>query len=538
MVKALIFAGLGVGQSCLPGTVAALNKYGIEYGTATKINATTLKGYDVLFLPGGNSAKALYITNSDISASAIKAWQNEGGVVIGTCSGAYAASNKVDGYYTAFGLAGNTNCKAYNYEGTTTIKFSSKGESVLKRSGTLSLLHENGPAMYIKDGGSADILATFTTGTYAGYAAIVADGKTGLLGPHPELTPNYPDILINLMNYLLQNDNGDDNVEFKISKITEASSRVAAFIETNKRLPNYVSIDKQYLSMADFLYSMTTTISEINNRRTDNIKYKEIDEAPNPSGSFTVGTKLLKTAYVTVAENIKKYINTNNRAPNYATTDAGKIPFEDLVYNMSLILAFYNSQTRLPNYLTLREVGESTVSGNSIRGLIQKGTGITFTTITEFYNKIILPYAAYSNPMYFDDIKTLKEEVNVIINNVKGNRTGNANQLNCCDFAGLIAALAVEMGYGKAGIDVIHWSFRCTANVCNHAVVLIKTKEFASGSVSLNTTRGINSIKTYAGKIIDGAAGAYSGYAIGNHWCSATNILACKEPAWMKYESL
>ena len=94
------------------------------------------------------------------------------------------------------------------------------------------------------------------------------------------------------------------------------------------------------------------------------------------------------------------------------------------------------------------------------------------------------------------------------------------------------------MGYGEPGEDVILWSFRCISYECYHAVVLIKTKEFANSSVSLNTTAWTSSVKTYKGAIVDGAAGASDRYPIKSFWCSATDYRAGREPNWLAYESL
>ena len=203
MVKALIFSGSGVGQHCLPQTEQALLKYNIPYKKSSIINKTTLTGYNVLFLPGGDSAYKLYITNKNINPTDIKTWIKQGGVVIATCSGAYAAINNVDGLYKAYGLAPNINAKVYSENGIETVQFTSQGQKVFKKGTTLKMDHEAGPALYIPPDKKAEILAIYSTGKYKGYGAIVADGNVGLFSPHPELTPYYPDMIINLMNYLL-----------------------------------------------------------------------------------------------------------------------------------------------------------------------------------------------------------------------------------------------------------------------------------------------------------------------------------------------
>ena len=53
----------------------------------------------------------------------------------------------------------------------------------------------------------------------------MVDGNVGLFSPHPELNPYYPDMIINLMNYLLKKNEGsevmglmDKNYDYKILK--------------------------------------------------------------------------------------------------------------------------------------------------------------------------------------------------------------------------------------------------------------------------------------------------------------------------------
>jgi putative intracellular protease/amidase len=210
MVKALIFNGTGVGQTCLPRTTDALIKYNIPFATSTKINKDTLKGYNVLFLPGGDSAYKLYITNKNINSTDIKAWIKSGGVVIATCSGAYASVNNVDGLYRAFGFAPNVNAKVYSENGVETVQFTTQGQKVFKKGTTLKMSHEAGPALYLPPGPGKEVLAIYNTGSFKGYGAIVVDGNVGLFSPHPELNPYYPDMIVNLMNYLLKKNEGND----------------------------------------------------------------------------------------------------------------------------------------------------------------------------------------------------------------------------------------------------------------------------------------------------------------------------------------
>lgn len=543
-IKVLIYSGPGVGDQCFPGTKRALEQaqiqgYTFTYDTNTVINASTIQGFDVVFFPGGDGASKMYLNNSNIDVKSL-----EDMPTVGICSGAYIQASEVqeqDGSlkYKGWNLCPHTVAVNYPHDGLLNISFTDDGEAVLNRKGTLQMIHENGPSFRMSSG---VVLASYSSGEMNGKPAIIMDtnGKVNrvLSGPHEELTPFYPDILGRMVLAAALSKTGGNSMDIKIDEIAEASDRVATFIKSNKRLPKNVTLNKNYIAMEDFLNLMVGAVINIDSGKSDDITYKDISEAPLPAADYTPGKTLSKSEYVQTAKNIQNYINTNNRAPNYATTTIGKLATNDLIYDYSLILAFYKANTRLPNYVTINQIGKSEdPTGDSIQKMIQDGTGITFNTITEFYNKIIIPYAAYSDPMYFDDLKTLKQEIQVLINNVKGNYTGNANQLNCCDFAGVTAALAREMGYGEYGTDIVMYGFRCPSYECYHAVVLIRTKEFSGDSVQVRDYQ-YGDILTKQGAIVDSAAGASDHYSIKRYWCEATNQLAYKEPKWLPYERL
>jgi hypothetical protein len=92
----------------------------------------------------------------------------------------------------------------------------------------------------------------------------------------------------------------------------------------------------------------------VNVGNLDPIKVISVNPAPSPGGNYTPGS-LLKTEYVNLAGKIQTFINTNGRAPNYAATTLGNIPFSKLVYMYSKIVNFYGNivPNRLPNYVTI-----------------------------------------------------------------------------------------------------------------------------------------------------------------------------------------
>ncbi|BDH80128.1 hypothetical protein MTTB_15070 [Methanothermobacter tenebrarum] len=208
-VRVLIYSGYDASTNCVNGIkycldIVTLNGVKFTYATSTVITSSILASYDVLVMPGGTSGLS-YLRNPNISASAIKSFVSNGGGYLGICAGAYAASIGVDGYYDGWGLA-DVRCKAVYYEGDLSISITSAGEKILGLSGTQTICHCNGAAMYTV--GTATSLATYAdnkTG-YKGYIAAVADtygsGRVILCGPHPELSPRIPQMVVQMIAWL------------------------------------------------------------------------------------------------------------------------------------------------------------------------------------------------------------------------------------------------------------------------------------------------------------------------------------------------
>jgi glutamine amidotransferase-like uncharacterized protein len=210
VVKVLIYSGDGSMEESVAGIKACLDECNsmnltngsyFEYDTADEINSNTLSSYDILIMPGGNSAT--YINSNSISEDAIKQFVSQGNGYLGICAGAYAASNSIEGLYSGWGLASQVNSKNINYEGLLSISTTSSG-SVLFDDSTLSLYHQNGPAMYAT-GSGVSIFAYYADNNtgYQSYSAIVGEkygsGRVILSGSHPEIDPQNSELLAKMI---------------------------------------------------------------------------------------------------------------------------------------------------------------------------------------------------------------------------------------------------------------------------------------------------------------------------------------------------
>lgn len=375
-IKVLIYSGTYASSSCVNGLKTALDYAnannlipGVQftYATSTVINSATLAGYDVLNLPGGDGGY-YYLHSSKISISAIKSFVANGGGYLGICAGAYAAVANVDGWYSGMGLAPHINAKVVGYIGNLSMQITSTGQDLLDRSGTLNVHHYNGAAMYVNSG-SPLIIAKYAdskTG-YKGYADIIGDyygnGRTVLIGSHLELDPQYPDILANLIawaaNVSTDSTNPDPDPDpdpvsgaVTLEQISSAASNVKSYFDTNSKLPNYVTVNSNQITTPQFLYLLATGTIQANSGSAAAITVKSVNSAPSPAGTFKSGN-IAKSEFLSIAQNIKNFIENNGRAPNYITTSLGKINYNSLVYMYSKIMNYYKTNNRLPNYVSM-----------------------------------------------------------------------------------------------------------------------------------------------------------------------------------------
>ncbi len=137
-----------------------------------------------------------------------------------------------------------------------------------------------------------------------------------------------------------------------ISQLISAANYIKEYYEINHALPANVTISGQTISMPQFLMVLVTGTLNINKGNLNPLPVTAVNSPTSPNGSFTSGN-ILESAYLTVAQNVKNFINTNARAPNYAVTSLGNIPFNKLVYMYSKIINFYSVNNRLPNYVSI-----------------------------------------------------------------------------------------------------------------------------------------------------------------------------------------
>ena len=240
------------------------------------------------------------------------------------------------------------------------------------------------------------------------------------------------------------------STSFTVSQINDAAARVKAYIETNHVLPNYVTIGTTQVKMPDFLKLLTAGLLEINSGSTASITQKTVSTPVKPTESVTSGN-ITKANYIDLAKRVDAYINTNGVVPNYANSTLGKLRYESLIYAFSRILAFYETNKYLPNYVTIKPWSTVGTAGTSMPVPASLQQYLQATTNCQVNNAQI---QALSKSITSGETSSYDKAVS-IFNWVRDNlgysfyynsQEGavgalNDKTANCCDTANLVVAL-------------------------------------------------------------------------------------------------
>ena len=169
-------------------------------------------------------------------------------------------------------------------------------------------------------------------------------------------------INLNSLSSYLSSDN-----TISIENIVTSAGNLKSYIENNNKLPNTVTTGGYTFTLPEFLYLMSKAIAQIGESDYSDISIISGIQAPSsPSGDSISSKNLEKDEYLNLSKNIVNFILTNLKAPNYATSTVGKIIYSEIVDSASRILAYYATNNRLPNYVTINYASSS--SSYSVTG--------------------------------------------------------------------------------------------------------------------------------------------------------------------------
>jgi hypothetical protein len=142
-------------------------------------------------------------------------------------------------------------------------------------------------------------------------------------------------------------------VNFSNSQISAASSKIKLYYEKNNKLPAYVGINNQKVTMPQFLQLLSDDIYLLNSEGSSSITLKTVKAPTKPTEKLKTGT-LTKSQYLNLVKSTRSYIYSTGKAPNNEKTTLGTIKFQNLVYIFSKIVVFQNTNKRLPNTVSVK----------------------------------------------------------------------------------------------------------------------------------------------------------------------------------------
>ena len=132
--------------------------------------------------------------------------------------------------------------------------------------------------------------------------------------------------------------------------LAKASTSFMNSVEKNGKFPKVKISNKNY-SNTEYLYLMSKSV-ENNSKSKIDIKSNLVKPYNNTKCKSVKGT-ITKAEYVKIAGKTRKFIEKNQRAPNWASSSKGNIPYNQLILLYGKCLDTYNKTNKLPNSVNL-----------------------------------------------------------------------------------------------------------------------------------------------------------------------------------------
>jgi DNA-dependent RNA polymerase auxiliary subunit epsilon len=140
---------------------------------------------------------------------------------------------------------------------------------------------------------------------------------------------------------------------FTVEQITKAANDVKRFVEGNKYLPEYITVNGVMVNQSQFLYLIATATLHINSGDTSLISLISAS-VPGTSSETVTGGSLLSSEYLTLANTIKNYIESNQKAPSSVSTSLGTMSYQSLLYMYCRILNLNSVNQDLPIVINVK----------------------------------------------------------------------------------------------------------------------------------------------------------------------------------------
>ena len=135
--------------------------------------------------------------------------------------------------------------------------------------------------------------------------------------------------------------------------LARASTGFMNSVEKNGEFPKVKISNKNY-SNTEYLYLISKSVENESKSKIE-IKNNLVKPYTNTKQKSVKGT-INKTEYVYVAKKTRTFIEKNHRAPNWASSSKGNIPYNQLILLFSKCLDTYNKTNKLPASVKLDDL--------------------------------------------------------------------------------------------------------------------------------------------------------------------------------------
>ena len=160
--------------------------------------------------------------------------------------------------------------------------------------------------------------------------------------------------------------------------LAKTSTSFMKSVEKNGKLPK-VKISNRNYSHTEYLYLISKSVENESKSKIE-IKDKLVKPYTNTKSKCVKGT-INKTEYVKIAGKTRKFIEQNKRAPNWASSSKGNIPYNQLILMFSKCLDNYNKTNNLPASIKLDDLDLDKINSkvNSAKATLVKKTNASST---------------------------------------------------------------------------------------------------------------------------------------------------------------
>jgi hypothetical protein len=162
----------------------------------------------------------------------------------------------------------------------------------------------------------------------------------------------------------------DPSVSFSSSQINSAAAKIKTFVDTNNRLPSYVTINNTKVTLPQLMKLVAQNIINLNSGSSKSIPLTTVGSVSTNKTETVKYGNIYKSEYISLAKSINTNINNYGYPLKIVNTSLGKMNFKNTLYTFSKILSYYQTNKRMPNYVSVKPMNTNT-SNNPPEGVLR-----------------------------------------------------------------------------------------------------------------------------------------------------------------------